>query len=81
MPLFVWEGKTRTGDIKRGEMDAPDNATVMLQLRKQQIFPTKVKVKVAKRGILIGGRVKEKDIVNTPVCNDDRCGITSCTMS
>jgi type IV pilus assembly protein PilC len=63
MPLFVWEGKTRTGDIKRGEMDAPDNATVMLQLRKQQIYPTKVKVKVTKRGILIGGGVKEKDIV------------------
>jgi type IV pilus assembly protein PilC len=63
MPVFVWEGKTRAGDFKKGEMDAPDNATVMLQLRKQQIFPTKVKVKAAKRSFSVGGSVKEKDIV------------------
>ena len=63
MPLYIWEGKTRAGDLKKGEMDAPDDATVMMHLRKQQIFPTKVKVKVAKGGASFGGKVKEKDIV------------------
>jgi type IV pilus assembly protein PilC len=64
MPVYLWEGKTRAGDLKKGEMNAPDDATVMMQLRKQQIFPTKVKVKAAaKSGVTIGGKVKEKDIV------------------
>jgi type IV pilus assembly protein PilC len=64
MTVYLWEGKTRTGEFKKGEMDAPDDATVMMNLRKQQIFPTKVKVKAApKSAVAIGGKVKEKDIV------------------
>ncbi len=63
MSVYVWEGKTRAGDLKKGEMDAPDDATVMMRLRKQQIFPTKVKVKAAKKRVSFGGSVSEKDIV------------------
>lgn len=63
MPVYVWQGKTKAGELKKGEMDAPDDATVMMRLRKQQIFPTRVKIKAAKQSVSIGGKVKEKDIV------------------
>ncbi len=63
MPLYQWEGRTKNGAVKKGEMEAADDATVMMRLRKQQIFPTKVKVKTVKKMSVIGGKVKEKDIV------------------
>ena len=43
MPVFKWEGKTRTGDVKRGTMSAPDEEAVMLRLKQQQIIPSSVK--------------------------------------
>ena len=43
MPVFKWEGKTRSGDVKRGTMSAPDEEAVMLRLKQQQIIPNSVK--------------------------------------
>ncbi len=43
MPKYSWEGKTRTGQVQKGEMEAPSEAAVMAQLRRQGIMPSSVK--------------------------------------
>ena len=45
MAKFSWEGKGRDGQVQKGEMDAPSEAIVRAQLRRQGIMPTKVKEK------------------------------------
>lgn len=43
MPKFSWEGKTRTGQAQKGEMEASNEAAVMAQLRRQGIMPSKIR--------------------------------------
>ena len=43
MPKFAWEGRTRNGQHQKGEMEAPNEAAVMAQLRRQGVMPSKVK--------------------------------------
>lgn len=43
MPKFSWEGRTRTGQVQKGDMDAPNEAAVTSQLRRQGIMPSKIK--------------------------------------
>jgi len=65
MPKFVWEGKTRTGAVTGGEMEAPNEAFVLAQLRRQQIVPVKVKQAARDLGIRLprfGGRVSRKEL-------------------
>jgi len=66
MPLFKWEGKDRQGQIVRGELDASSSAVAVLQLRKQQILPLRVKAEKEKKKSALLGRfrrkVKEKDV-------------------
>jgi len=45
MPKFSWEGRTRTGQVQKGDMDAPNEAAVNSQLRRQGIMPSKIKVR------------------------------------
>ena len=45
MPAYKWEGKTRQGNVTKGEMDAPNEEAVISRLRAQQIVATKVKAK------------------------------------
>jgi len=45
MATFSWEGKIRSGQVQKGEMEAPSEAIVRAQLRRQGIMPTKVKEK------------------------------------
>ncbi len=45
MPIYKWEGKTLKGVIKKGEMDAPDEAAIRIHLRQQNIIPTKISAK------------------------------------
>ena len=45
MPVFQWKGKNRKNEIKKGEMDAPDEATVKANLTRSRITPTKIKQK------------------------------------
>lgn len=45
MPIFKWEGKTLKGSTKKGEMEAPDEATVRIHLRQQNIVPLKINAK------------------------------------
>jgi type IV pilus assembly protein PilC len=66
-PIWVWEGKTKTGEIKRGEMEAADQASVLTRLRSMQLTNTKVKKKPIELNLLkflpgIGG-VTQKDLV------------------
>ncbi|OGP90858.1 MAG: pilus assembly protein PilC [Deltaproteobacteria bacterium RBG_16_47_11] len=45
MPIFKWEGKTLKGLIKKGEMEAPNEAAIRIHLRQQNIVPTKISAK------------------------------------
>jgi type IV pilus assembly protein PilC len=45
MPVYKWEGRTRTGQVVSGEMDAPNADAVTQKLRSQQIIASKVKQK------------------------------------
>nr|WP_275942663.1 type II secretion system F family protein [Desulfuromonas acetoxidans] len=45
MAKFSWEGKIRSGQVQKGEMEAPSEAIVRAQLRRQGIMPSKVKEK------------------------------------
>jgi type IV pilus assembly protein PilC len=42
MPIYKWEGKTSKGAIKKGEMEAPSEAAIRINLRQQNIVPTKI---------------------------------------
>jgi len=58
--LFQWEGKSTTGQIKRGQQTAPSEAVIRAQLRRQGIVPTQVR-KLSNRH-LRGKRIKPGDI-------------------
>lgn len=65
LPVFAWEGKTKTGEVRRGEMEASDQSAVETRLRQMQITPVKVKKKAAEINIKIPGLggVTQKDLV------------------
>ncbi|TFG60463.1 MAG: type II secretion system F family protein, partial [Deltaproteobacteria bacterium] len=56
MGKFMWEGKTRVGGTMTGEIEAPNEAFVIAQLRRQQIVPVKVKPKPRDLGFSLLGR-------------------------
>jgi len=72
MPMFVYEGRTSQGDVRKGEIEAANQAAVMTKLREMKIKPTSVK---KKGGIDLSGdiniplpaflqpAVKEQDLV------------------
>ena len=45
MPIFQWKARTRQGSLKKGEIDAMNEAAVMAQLRSQMLLPVTVKAK------------------------------------
>jgi type IV pilus assembly protein PilC len=65
VPVFVWEGRAKSGELKRGEMEAPDADAVNARLRQMQIQPTKVKRKAADFSLKLPGigGVTQKDLV------------------
>jgi len=56
MAKFLWEGRTRVGGTMTGEIEAPNEAFVIAQLRRQQIVPVKIKNKPRDLGLRIPGR-------------------------
>ena len=56
--VFEWEGKDRNGKIVRGEIRAVGENQVQATLRRQGVFPTKIK----KRRMRSGKKIKPKDI-------------------
>ena len=45
MPIYQWKGRTRQGTLKKGEIEAVNEAAVMAQLRAQTLLPVSVKEK------------------------------------
>ncbi|MGH0030012.1 MAG: type II secretion system F family protein [Myxococcota bacterium] len=45
MPIYQWKGRTRQGSLKKGEIEAVNEAAVMAQLRAQMLLPVSVKEK------------------------------------
>lgn len=68
MAVYVWEGRTRAGEIVRGDIEAPNEATVMQKLRAQQILVLNIKERTKGFTLpftlpFLKERVKEKDLV------------------
>ena len=63
MPTFVWEGRNRTGESKKGTMEAKNDAELVAMLRQQNISVTKVRRRSRQINLQIGTGVKSRDIV------------------
>jgi len=65
MPVFKWEGKDRQGQSIQGQIEASNTAVAVMQLRKQQIVPLKLREETKKKaafGLSLGSRIKEKEV-------------------
>jgi len=58
MANYKWEGKTLKGVIKKGEMEAPNEAAIRTHLRQQNIIPTKIAA--AGKDLKVFGSFKKK---------------------
>src|SRR5277367_1175132 len=65
MAEWVWEARARSGELRKGSMDADDEEAVNTRLRSQQLTPTKVKKKGRELSFNIfgGSGVSGKDLV------------------
>jgi type IV pilus assembly protein PilC len=63
MAEFAWEARARTGELRKGSMEAESEDAVNQRLRAQQLQPTKVKKKSKALQFQIGTGVGQKDIV------------------
>ncbi len=66
MPAFLWEGTTRKGEVRKGELEAADEAAVRGILRRQGFRSIAVKAKpkdLLEYLPFLQPRVKEKDVV------------------
>jgi type IV pilus assembly protein PilC len=63
MAEFVWEARARTGELRKGIMEAQSADMVQSRLRAQQLSPTKVKKKPKEININFGAPVSEKELV------------------
>jgi type IV pilus assembly protein PilC len=65
IPVWVWEGKTRTGEVKKGEMEAADEAGVQQRLRAMALQNVKIKKKPMQLSFKLPGMggIAQKDLV------------------
>ncbi|MFN2548483.1 MAG: type II secretion system F family protein [Myxococcales bacterium] len=65
MPVWVWEGRTKTGEVKRGEVEAPDEGAVQQRLRAMALANVKIKKKPMQINFKLPGMggISNKDIV------------------
>jgi type IV pilus assembly protein PilC len=63
MAEFVWEARARTGEVRKGSMEADSEEAVNVRLRGQQLQPTKVKKKGKEFKFRFGTGVGTKDLV------------------
>ena len=63
MAEFAYEARARTGELRKGTIEADDEDGVMNKLRAMQLSPTKVKKKISLRGFKLGSGVSIKDLV------------------
>jgi type IV pilus assembly protein PilC len=65
MPVFAYRGRTRTGQLVAGQMEANTQEAVVAQLRQQRVMVTSVKAKPKPIQFKIpgfGGKVKDKEL-------------------
>jgi type IV pilus assembly protein PilC len=63
MAEFTWEARARTGEVKRGIMEADDAEAVNQRLRQQNLNPVRVKKKPREFRFSFGSGVETKDLV------------------
>lgn len=63
MAEFAWEARARTGEVRKGVMEADSADAVNQRLRQQQLNPVKVKKKAKELNLTIGSGVTTKDLV------------------
>ncbi|MBI2373483.1 MAG: type II secretion system F family protein [Deltaproteobacteria bacterium] len=64
MPVFIWEGKTRQGEVRTGTMEAENADIVSQKLKAQQIQASKIKKKPKEiRLPTLGSGVAGKELV------------------
>lgn len=66
VPVFLWEAKTKSGEVKKGEMEANDAAAVDARLKSLGLTPSKVRKKTfLDSGITLpgAGGVSGKDLL------------------
>jgi type IV pilus assembly protein PilC len=70
MPVFAYQGRTASGKILRGSMEAPTREAVINRLRAQRIQPIPTRIKERGKGLdrelrlpSIGRAVKPRDVV------------------
>src|SRR3954466_138139 len=63
MAEFTWEARGRSGELRKGVMEAENEDAVNNKLRQQQLNPLKVKKKRALLSLSFGGSVNTKDLV------------------
>ncbi|MDD5451304.1 MAG: type II secretion system F family protein [Desulfovibrionales bacterium] len=66
MAVYIWEAKTGKGEKRGGELEAPDETTVRVQLRRLQLTPTKIKKKpkdLLENVKFLKPKVTQKDLV------------------
>lgn len=63
MAEWVWEARTRAGEVRKGTMDAADKEAVDAKLRAQNLSPVKVKKKGKELNIQLGSPVTEQEVV------------------
>ncbi len=63
MAEWVWEARARTGEIRKGVMDADDKEAVNQRLRAQNLNPVKVKKKGAPISLAFGAPVTSQELV------------------
>jgi type IV pilus assembly protein PilC len=67
MPVFTYSGKTRTGVVQKGEIEANDRNAAVAVLRQKQILVTSIRPQARQISLKLpgmgGGKVKEREIV------------------
>ncbi len=63
MAEFAWEARARSGEVRKGVMEAENEDTVNQRLRQQQLNPVKVSKKRSLRDYQFGTGVQTKDLV------------------
>ena len=65
LPVWVWEGKTKTGEVKRGEVEAADEAQVQQRLRAMALSNVKIRKKAMQLKFKMPGLggIGQKDLV------------------
>ena len=65
MPVWVWEGKTKTGEVKRGEVEAADETQVQQRLRAMALQNVKIRKRPMQFSFKLPGfgGISQKDIV------------------